>query len=128
MSAHFLVGDKPPGRGHREALSWLKRPTILSWLHSWRQPSLLACDLQTWPEGHLFLRIFMRKSALLLILAVSIAIQAQDLKPIQLPPAQTEGGRPLMQVLKGTENETGVQPREAAHAGVSQSPLGCVRH
>ncbi len=43
---------------------------------------------------------FMRKSALLLTLIVSVAIQAQDLKPIQLPTAQTEGGRPLMQVLK----------------------------
>ena len=49
---------------------------------------------------YLLLRIFMRKSALLLTLIVSIAIQAQDLKPIQLPTAQTEGGRPLMQVLK----------------------------
>ena len=42
----------------------------------------------------------MRKSASLFILVASIAIQAQDLKPIQLPTAQTEGGRPLMQVLK----------------------------
>jgi len=42
----------------------------------------------------------MRKSALLFTLVVSIAIQAQDLKPIQLQTAQTEGGRPLMQVLK----------------------------
>jgi len=44
--------------------------------------------------------LFMRKSPLLLILVASIAIQAQELKPIQLPTAQTEGGRPLMQVLK----------------------------
>jgi len=42
----------------------------------------------------------MRKSALLLTLVVCIAVQAQDLKPIQLPTAQTDGGRPLMQVLK----------------------------
>ena len=42
----------------------------------------------------------MRRSALLLALLVSIAIQAQDRKPIQLPAAQSEGGRPLMQVLK----------------------------
>ena len=42
----------------------------------------------------------MRKSALLLTLGVCIAVQAQDLKPVQLPKAQTEGGRPLMQVLK----------------------------
>jgi SagB-type dehydrogenase family enzyme len=42
----------------------------------------------------------MRKSALLLVLLASISIQAQDLKPIQLPTPQTSGGRPLMQVLK----------------------------
>jgi len=42
----------------------------------------------------------MRKSALLLTLIVSIAIHAQDLKPIQLPTPQTDGGHPLMQVLK----------------------------
>ena len=42
----------------------------------------------------------MRKLALLLTLVVSITIQAQDLKPVQLPAVQTEGGRPLLQVLK----------------------------
>jgi len=42
----------------------------------------------------------MRKLAWLFILIASIAVQAQDLKPIQLPTPQTEGGRPLMQVLK----------------------------
>lgn len=36
----------------------------------------------------------------LLLLALALLSQAQDLKPIQLPKAQTEGGRPLMQVLK----------------------------
>ena len=45
------------------------------------------------------MRTSVRKSALLILLA-SISIQAQDLKPIQLPNPQTSGGRPLMQVLK----------------------------
>jgi nitroreductase len=42
----------------------------------------------------------MRKTALLFTLVVCIAVQAQELKPIQLPNPQTDGGRPLMQVLK----------------------------
>ncbi len=42
----------------------------------------------------------MRKAAILLTLLASIAVHAQDLKPIPLPAPQTDGGRPLMQVLK----------------------------
>ena len=42
----------------------------------------------------------MRKSLLLVVLASASALLAQDLKPIVLPPPQTDGGRPLMQVLK----------------------------
>jgi len=42
----------------------------------------------------------MRKAALLLTLLASITVHAQDLKPIPLPAPQTDGGRPLMQVLK----------------------------
>jgi transcriptional regulator with XRE-family HTH domain/nitroreductase len=33
-------------------------------------------------------------------IALSLSSAAQDLKPIKLPPPQTDGGRPLMQVLK----------------------------
>lgn len=42
----------------------------------------------------------MRKSLLLVVLASAGALFAQDLKPIVLPQPQTDGGRPLMQVLK----------------------------
>ena len=42
----------------------------------------------------------MRKSILLFLILASVAIPAQELKPIQLPAPQTDGGRPLMQVLK----------------------------
>ena len=54
----------------------------------------------------------MHKSALLLALIVSIAIHAQDLKPIQLPAAQTEGGRPLMQVLKERKTRREFSPEK----------------
>ena len=33
-------------------------------------------------------------------IALSLGAAAQDLKPVKLPPPQTNGGRPLMQVLK----------------------------
>jgi len=41
----------------------------------------------------------MRKSFLIALISVGTML-AQDLKPIVLPPPQTDGGRPLMQVLK----------------------------
>jgi SagB-type dehydrogenase family enzyme len=41
----------------------------------------------------------MRKLFLIVLLFTSVALLAQDLKPIALPPPQTDGGRPLMQVL-----------------------------
>ncbi len=65
--------------GHKRTLC-----TILSWLHTWLPPRRRSA---AGPREHLLLRIFMRKSVLLLTLVVSIAIQAQDLKPIQLPTA-----------------------------------------
>ena len=74
-------------------------------------PALLADDLQSARE-HLLLKIFMRKSALLLTLVVSVTIQAQNLKPIQLPTAQTEGGRPLMQVLKERKTRREFSPEK----------------
>ena len=46
------------------------------------------------------MRVSIGKTALLLTLVVCIALPAQDLKPIQLPAPQMDGGRPLMQVLK----------------------------
>ena len=42
----------------------------------------------------------MRKSMFLVVLISASCLLAQDLKPIPLPQPQTEGGRPLMQVLK----------------------------
>jgi len=41
----------------------------------------------------------MRKSLLTALICTG-AMLAQDLKPVVLPPPQTDGGRPLMQVLK----------------------------
>ena len=41
----------------------------------------------------------MRKSFLIALLCTGTLL-AQELKPVVLPPPQTEGGRPLMQVLK----------------------------
>src|SRR5271157_4996534 len=58
------------------------------------------------------LRRSMRKTALLLTLVVSIALQAQDLKPTQLPTAQTDGGRPLMQVLKERKTQREFSPEK----------------
>jgi SagB-type dehydrogenase family enzyme len=46
----------------------------------------------------------MKRKALLLLVLTTIAFAlgsaAQDRKPVKLPPPQTDGGRPLMQVLK----------------------------
>src|ERR1035438_8521753 len=63
-------------------------------------------------RAYLLLRISMRKSVLLLTLIVSIAIHAQDLKPIQLPTPQTDGGHPLMQVLKERKTQREVSPEK----------------
>jgi nitroreductase len=53
---------------------------------------------------------FMSKSLLLFTLVASIALQAQDLKPVQLPTPQTGGGRPLMQVLKERKTQREFTP------------------
>ena len=42
----------------------------------------------------------MRKSLFIVVLVSASCLLAQDLKPISLPQPQTEGGRPLMQVLR----------------------------
>jgi len=42
----------------------------------------------------------MRKSLFVGVLISVSYLSAQDLKPISLPPPQTDGGRPLMQLLK----------------------------
>lgn len=48
----------------------------------------------------------MRRSAFLIVmLLASICTEAQTLKSIQLPPPQTSGGRPLMQVLKERQTQ-----------------------
>jgi SagB-type dehydrogenase family enzyme len=58
------------------------------------------------------MRIFMRKSAVLLTLIVGIALHAQDLKPIQLPTPQMDGGHPLMQVLKERKTQREFTPEK----------------
>ena len=42
----------------------------------------------------------MRKSMFVVLLFSAGCLLAQDLKPVSLPPPQTDGGRPLMRVLK----------------------------
>ncbi len=42
----------------------------------------------------------MRKSLFIVVLVSASCLLAQELKPIPLPQPQTDGGRPLMQVLK----------------------------
>ena len=42
----------------------------------------------------------MKRLAIILLVASAASLFAQDLKPVVLPPPQTDGGRPLMQVLK----------------------------
>ncbi len=42
----------------------------------------------------------MRKSFLIPILFAAVSLVAQELKPVTLPAPNTDGGRPLMQVLK----------------------------
>jgi len=42
----------------------------------------------------------MKKLAIIFLFASATSLLAQDLKPVVLPPPQTDGGRPLMQVLK----------------------------
>ena len=54
----------------------------------------------------------MRKSAFLFTLVVGIALHAQDLKPIPLPAPQTDGGRPLMQVLKERKTQREFSPEK----------------
>jgi nitroreductase len=51
----------------------------------------------------------MRKSMFIVVL-ISASCLAQDLKPIPLPQPQTEGGRPLMQVLKGRKTSRDFAP------------------
>jgi nitroreductase len=48
----------------------------------------------------MFQEVVMRKSMLVVVLMSASCLLAQDLKPIPLPQPQTDGGRPLMQVLK----------------------------
>jgi len=53
----------------------------------------------------------LRKHLLCLILSLCpIVGLAQDLKDIQLPPPQTDGGRPLMQVLKDRKSTRDFRP------------------
>ena len=48
----------------------------------------------------------------LMIMFVSVGLQAGELKPIDLPPPHTQGGRPLMEVLKDRQStkEIGAKP------------------
>lgn len=53
----------------------------------------------------------MRKSLPVLFTLVSAAVLAQELKPLELPPPQTEGGKPLMQALKERKSSREFSPR-----------------
>ena len=55
---------------------------------------------------------------LVLAIGFSLGAAAQDLKAIKLPPPQTDGGRPLMQVLKDRKST-----REFGPATLSQQTL-----
>jgi nitroreductase len=46
----------------------------------------------------------------LAVIASSVLSLAQDLKPVQLPPPQTDGGRPLMQALKDRKTTRDFNP------------------
>jgi len=61
-------------------------------------------------------RAFLRPLALAVIGLSALLAPAQDLKPIDLPPAQTTGGKPLMQALQerrtGREFKTNALPAQ----------------
>lgn len=53
----------------------------------------------------------MRKSVFIAPFVLCVTLLAQDLKPIQLPAPQTDGGRPLMQVLKDRHTTREFSPK-----------------
>lgn len=53
----------------------------------------------------------MRRYAPFLFPLIPALLIAQELKPIELPPPQTEGGRPLMQALKERKSSREFSPR-----------------
>ncbi|MGO9574991.1 MAG: hypothetical protein ACLPTQ_11760 [Terriglobales bacterium] len=52
----------------------------------------------------------MRKLLLIVVLVSASCLVAQELKPIALPQPQTDGGRPLMQVLKDRKSTRDFAP------------------
>lgn len=50
--------------------------------------------------------------ALAMLFTFSVFASAQDLKPVQLPPPQTDGGKPLMQVLKERKSTRAFSPEK----------------
>jgi nitroreductase len=94
----------------------LFRDTYITSTPSADGPSGRMSQWDSLTGGHgpeqLELRIFMRKSAFLLTLVGGIALHAQDLKPIQLPAPQSDGGRPLMQVLKERKTQREFSPEK----------------
>jgi SagB-type dehydrogenase family enzyme len=46
------------------------------------------------------------------LLAVSTLVSAQELKPLQLPPPQMDGGKPLMQALKERKSSRSFSPEK----------------
>jgi nitroreductase len=70
--------------------------------HALKQETASACNHRGFWKGVARMR---RRSPLLLglllaTLGYSLSLAPQVLKPVKLPPPQTDGGRPLMQVLK----------------------------
>jgi nitroreductase len=56
--------------------------------------------------------IFRALSAALVIFICAAAACAEEIKPVQLPPPQTEGGKPLMQALKERKSSREFAPTE----------------
>jgi len=61
------------------------------------------------------LNMYMRKVvalSLILVVMAQVALAADELKPVVLPKPQTEGGQPLMQVLKDRHTSRDFSPRK----------------
>ena len=56
---------------------------------------------------------------ILLILFAYPAVYAGDIKPVKLPPPQTDGGKPLMQVLRERKTSREFSPRELSFQALS---------
>ena len=82
-----------------------------------RQLSLTNCKMnhaQTHPKTIMNTKLLPRATrwGLAALLAFSVLASAQELKPIQLPKPQMDGGKPLMQVLKERKSTRSFSPEK----------------